>query len=259
VPLGQVADIRFSPGAPMIRSEGGYLYDQVSIDVRGRDVGSYVRDAQALVTRELNLPTGYWLRWSGQYEALQRVKARLQVVVPLTLGIIALLLYLTFGTVAETAIVMLSLPFALVGGVWIMWLLDYNLSIAVAVGFIALAGVAAETGVVMLIYLDHAWQDATRDGRRPSLSDLVAAIEHGAVNRVRPKLMTVLAIMLGLVPALWSHGAGASVMKRIAAPMVGGMVTSSILTLIVIPVIYYLWRRGHVEVAAATNNVLEGR
>jgi copper/silver efflux system protein len=247
VPLGQVADIRFSPGPPMIRSEGGYLYDQVSIDVRGRDVGSYVRDAQGVVAREVKLPTGYWLRWSGQYEAIQRVKARLQVVVPLTLGIIALLLYLTFGTVAEAAIVMLSLPFALVGGVWIMWVLGYNLSIAVAVGFIALAGVAAETGVVMLIYLDHAWRDATRDGKRPTLAELVAAIEHGAVNRVRPKLMTVLAIMLGLVPALWSHGAGASVMKRIAAPMVGGMVTSTVLTLVVIPVLYYLWRRRGLE------------
>jgi len=141
---GRWRNIQFSPGPPMIRSEGGYLYDQVSIDVRGRDVGSYVRDAQGVVAREVKLPTGYWLRWSGQYEAIQRVKARLQVVVPLTLGIIALLLYLTFGTVAEMAIVMLSLPFALVGGVWIMWLLDYNLSIAVAVGFIALAGVAAE-------------------------------------------------------------------------------------------------------------------
>src|SRR5207247_62060 len=238
-----LGDIRFSPGPPMIRSEGGYLYDQVSIDVRGRDVGSYVRDAQGVVAREVKLPTGYWLRWSGQYEAIQRVKARLQVVVPLTLGIIALLLYLTFGTVAETAIVMLSLPFALVGGVWIMWLLDYNLSIAVAVGFIALAGVAAETGVVMLIYLDHAWKEKCVVRSAWSITDLVAAVEHGAVNRVRPKLMTVLAIMLGLVPALWSHGAGASVMKRIAAPMVGGMVTSTILTLIVIPVIYYLWRR----------------
>src|SRR3989454_5361659 len=216
----------------MIRSEGGYLYDQVSIDVRGRDVGSYVRDARAVVAREVKLPTGYWLRWSGQYEAIQRVKARLHVVVPLTLGIIALLLYLTFGTVAETAIVMLSLPFALVGGVWIMWLLDYNLSIAVAVGFIALAGVAAETGVVMIIYLDHAWEAVTQGGRRPTLTELVGAIEHGAVNSVRPKLLSVLAFMLGLVPALWSHGAGASVMKRIAAPMVGGMVTSTILTLI---------------------------
>src|SRR5438876_293428 len=235
------------PGSASVYAErsfgGRYLYDQVSIDVRGRDVGSYVRDAQAVVAREVKLPTGYWLRWSGQYEAIQRVKARLQVVVPLTLGIIALLLYLTFGTVAETAIVMLSLPFALVGGVWITWLLDYNLSIAVAVGFIALACVAAETGGVMLIYLDHAWQDAAKARSRPTLGELVAAIEHGAVNRVRPKLMTVLAIMLGLVPALWSHGAGASVMKRIAAPMVGGMVTSTILTLIVIPVIYYLWRR----------------
>src|SRR5438309_1038270 len=197
-------------------------------------------DADALA--RYGLTTGYWLRWSGQYEAIQRVKARLQVVVPLTLAIIALLLYLTFGTVAETAIVMLSLPFALVGGVWIMWLLDYNLSIAVAVGFIALAGVAAETGVVMLIYLDHAWQDAAKARPRPTLGELVAAIEHGAVNRVRPKLMTVLAIMLGLVPALWSHGAGASVMKRIAAPMVGGMVTSTALTLVVIPAIYFLWR-----------------
>jgi Cu(I)/Ag(I) efflux system membrane protein CusA/SilA len=250
IPLEQVADIRFSPGPPMIRSEDGYLYDQVSIDVRGRDVGSYVQEARALVEREVDVPAGYRLSWSGQYEAIQRVEARLKIVVPLTLAIIALLLYLTFGTFAETAIVMLSLPFALVGGVWIMWLLDYNLSVAVAVGFIALAGVAAETGVVMLIYLDHAWKEASAGGRRPVLSELVAAIEHGAVNRVRPKLMTVLAIMLGLVPALWSHGAGASVMKRIAAPMVGGMVTSTVLTLIVIPVIYYLWRRRTLDAPA---------
>ncbi|HYU08892.1 MAG TPA: CusA/CzcA family heavy metal efflux RND transporter [Gemmatimonadales bacterium] len=249
VPLGQVASISFSPGAAMIRSEGGYLYDQVSIDVRGRDVGSYVGAARALVDRAVNLPKGYWLRWSGQYEALARVKARLQVVVPLTLAIIALLLYLTFGTVAETAIVMLSLPFALVGGVWIMWLLGYNVSIAVAVGFIALAGVAAETGVVMLVYLDHAWKERdARSGMRDA--SLVAAIEHGAVNRVRPKLMTVLAIMLGLVPVLWSHGPGADVMKRIAAPMVGGMVTSTVLTLVVIPVLYYLWRGRGLSKAA---------
>jgi len=247
VPLGQVASISFSAGAAMIRSEGGYLYDQVSIDVRGRDVGGYVTEARALVDRAVNVPAGYWLRWSGQYEALARVKARLQVVVPLTLAIIALLLYLTFGTVAETAIVMLSLPFALVGGVWIMWLLGYNLSIAVAVGFIALAGVAAETGVVMLIYLDHAWKE--RDaGSGMRDATLISAIEEGAVNRVRPKLMTVLAIMLGLVPALWSHGSGADVMKRIAAPMVGGMVTSTVLTLVVIPVLYYLWRRRGLSV-----------
>jgi copper/silver efflux system protein len=175
------------------------------------------------------------------------VKARLQVVVPLTLAVIALLLYLNFGTVTETAIVMLSLPFALVGGVWAMWLLHYNLSIAVAVGFIALAGVAAETGVVMLLYLDQAWEAVNRDGSKPTLSELVGAIEHGAVNRLRPKLMTVAAIMLGLLPALWSHGTGAEVMQRIAAPMIGGMVTSTVLTLIVIPVLYYLWRRRGLE------------
>ncbi len=243
VPLTQVADIEFAPGPATIRSENGYLNDLVSIDVRGRDVGGYVAEANEVVAREVNIPAGYRLEWSGQYEALHRVKARLEVVVPLTIGVIALLLYLTFGTVAEMLIVMLSLPFALVGGVWIMWLLDYNLSTAVAVGFIALAGVAAETGVVMLLYLDHAWEDITRGGRRPTRGDLVRAIEYGAVNRLRPKLMTVAAIMLGLLPALWSHGTGAEVMQRIAAPMVGGMVTSTILTLIVIPAVYYLWRR----------------
>jgi Cu(I)/Ag(I) efflux system membrane protein CusA/SilA len=247
VPLAQVADIDFAPGAPMIRSENGYLNDLVSIDVRGRDVGGYVAEAKEIVAREVKIPTGYRLEWSGQYEALERVKARLQVVVPLTLAVIALLLYLNFGSVTETAIVMLSLPFALVGGVWAMWLLHYNLSIAVAVGFIALAGVAAETGVVMLLYLDQAWKAVTRDGRRPTRAELVGAIEYGAVNRLRPKLMTVAAIMLGLLPALWSHGTGAEVMQRIAAPMIGGMVTSTILTLVVIPVLYYLWRRRGLE------------
>jgi copper/silver efflux system protein len=247
IPLAQVADIGFAPGAPMIRSENGYLDDLVSIDVRGRDVGGYVAEAKAVVASQVNIPPGYRLQWSGQYEALQRVKARLQAVVPLTLAVIALLLYLNFGTVVETAIVMLSLPFALVGGVWAMWLLDYNLSIAVAVGFIALAGVAAETGVVMLLYLDHAWEDITRDGRRPTRAELVGAIEHGAVNRLRPKLMTVAAIMLGLLPALWSHGTGAEVMQRIAAPMIGGMVTSTVLTLVVIPSLYFLWRRRGLE------------
>ncbi|MGH7510011.1 MAG: efflux RND transporter permease subunit [Gemmatimonadales bacterium] len=248
VPLAQVADIEFASGPAMIRSENGYLNDLVSIEVRGRDVGSYVAEAKQVVAGEVNIPAGYRLEWSGQYEALQRVKARLQVVVPLTLAVIALLLYLTFGTVAEMLIVMLTLPFALVGGVWTMWLLDYDLSIAVAVGFIALAGVAAETGVVMLLYLDHAWDDITRDGRRPTRADLVGAIEYGAVNRLRPKLMTVAAIMLGLLPALWSHGTGAEVMQRIAAPMVGGMITSTILTLVVIPAVYFIWRQRGLEV-----------
>lgn len=250
VPLSQVAEITFAPGPAMVRSENGYLNDIVSIDVRGRDVGGYVAEASQVVAREVNIPAGYRLEWSGQYEAIERVKHRLEVVVPLTLVSIALLLYLTFGTITQTAMVMLSLPFALVGGVWAMWLLDYNLSVAVAVGFIALAGVAAETGVVMLLYLDHAWDDITRDGRRPTVGELVGAIEYGAVNRLRPKLMTVAAIMLGLLPALWAHGTGAEVMQRIAAPMVGGMITSTVLTLVVIPVLYFLWRRRGLEGSA---------
>ena len=242
IPLAQVADIGFAPGAPMIRSENGSLNDLVSIDVRGRDIGGYIAEARRIVADRVQIPPGYRLEWSGQYEAIERVKSRLQVVVPITIAVIALLLYLTFGSLVEAGIVMLSLPFALIGGVWIMWLLDFNLSVAAAVGFIALAGVAAETGVVMVLYLDHAWEDLTRDGHRPTLPELVAAIEAGAVNRLRPKLMTVSAIMLGLLPALWSHGTGAEVMRRIAAPMVGGMVTSTLLTLIVIPVLYHIWR-----------------
>ncbi len=250
VPLSQVADIGFAPGPAMVRSENGYLNDIVSIDVRGRDVGGYVAEASQVVAQAVDIPAGYRLEWSGQYEAIERVKNRLEVVVPLTLVSIALLLFLTFGTITEMAMVMLSLPFALVGGVWAMWLLDYNLSVAVAVGFIALAGVAAETGVVMLLYLDHAWEDITRDGRRPTVGELVGAIEHGAVNRLRPKLMTVAAIMLGLLPALWAQGTGAEVMQRIAAPMIGGMITSTVLTLVVLPVLYFLWRRRGLEGSA---------
>ncbi len=245
VPLTELTHVAFRRGAPMIKSENGQLVGTVFIDVRGRDVGSYVREAREIVERQVSLPPGYRLQWSGQYEAIERVKGRLAVVVPLTLAIIALLLYFNFRNLVEVSIVMLSLPFALVGGVWLMWLLGYNLSVAVAVGFIALAGVSAQTAIVMLLYLGHAWDAATR---RPSvdLSQLVDAIEHGAVTRVRPKLMTVVAIMGGLLPIMWSHGTGASVMQRIAAPMIGGMVTSTILTLVVIPVLYYLWRRREV-------------
>jgi Cu(I)/Ag(I) efflux system membrane protein CusA/SilA len=244
VPLAQVADIAFTPGPPMIRSENGYLNDLVSIDVRRRDVGGYVAEAKQVVAREVNIPAGYRLEWSGQYEAIQRVKARLQVVVPLTIGVIALLLYLTFGSVVEMLIVMLSLPFALVGGVWAMWLLGYNLSVAVAVGFIALSGVAAEIGVVMLVYLDRAWQERLTLGEGEPVE---ATIERGAVLRVRPILMTATAIALGLVPILWSHGTGAEVMQRIAAPMVGGMITATMLTLVVIPAVYFIWRRRGLE------------
>jgi Cu(I)/Ag(I) efflux system membrane protein CusA/SilA len=244
VPLAQVADIEFTPGPPMIRSENGYLNDLVSIEVRGRDVGSYVAEAKHVVARQVNIPAGYRLEWSGQYEAIQRVKARLQVVVPLTIGVIALLLYLTFGSVVEMLIVMLSLPFALVGGVWAMWLLGYNLSVAVAVGFIALSGVAAEIGVVMLVYLDRAWHERLTLGQDEPVE---ATIERGAVLRVRPILMTASAIALGLVPILWSHGTGAEVMQRIAAPMVGGMITATMLTLVVIPAVYSIWRRRGLE------------
>ncbi|MGH7658119.1 MAG: efflux RND transporter permease subunit, partial [Gemmatimonadales bacterium] len=190
------------------------------------------------------------LVWSGQFEAMQRAGEKLRVVVPITLAIIFLLLYLQFGSVAESAIIMLSLPFALVGGVWLMWLLEYNLSVAVAIGFIALAGVAAETGVVMLLYLDQAYDMRRRTGKLRGRIDVDAAVEQGAVGRVRPKIMTVTAIMAGLLPILWSYGTGADVMKRIAAPMVGGMVSSTVLTLVVIPAIYSLWKEREVARAA---------
>ncbi len=226
----------------MIKSENGQLVGTVFIDVRNRDVGGYVAEARELVENSITLPPGYRLQWSGQYEAMQRVARRLYVAVPLTLAIIALLLYFNFGNLVEVGIVMLSLPFALVGGVWLLWLLDYNLSVAVAVGFIGLAGLATQTGMIMLLYLDQAWHAAVARGP-VTLAGLVDAIEHGAVARVRPKLMTVVAIMAGLMPLMWAHGTGASVMQRIAAPMVGGMLTSTVLTLVVIPALYYLWRR----------------
>src|SRR6185369_11433760 len=202
----------------------------------------------------------YYVMWSGQYEYLERATARLKIVVPVTLLIIFLLLYLNFRSITETMIVMLSLPFALVGGLWLMWWLGFNLSVAVAVGFIALAGVAAETGVVMLIYLDVALKELqaerAREGRAFTREDLYAAIMTGAVERVRPKMMTVTAIMAGLLPIMWSHGTGAEVMQRIAVPMIGGMVSSTVLTLVVIPSIYALvkgWSLGRVPRAAAQN------
>jgi Cu(I)/Ag(I) efflux system membrane protein CusA/SilA len=251
VALGQLARIDVVQGSTLIKSEDAYLNNVVYVDVRDRDIGSYVEDAKALLEERLALPAGYRLVWSGQFEAMERAGQKLRVVVPITLAIIVLLLYFQFGSVTESAIVMLSLPFALVGGVWLMWLLDYNLSVAVAIGFIALAGVAAETGVVMLLYLDQAYEERRRTGRLRDRADVDAAVEHGAVERVRPKLMTVTAIMAGLVPILWSHGTGADVMKRIAAPMVGGMVSSTILTLVVIPAIYSLWKEREVARAAA--------
>ena len=242
VALGELARIAVVKGPTLIKSEDAYLNNIVYVDVLGRDVGSYVGDAKRLLEQKLNLPAGYRLEWSGQFEALQRAAKKLRVVVPITLAIIFLLLFFNFRSVTESAIVMLSLPFALVGGVWLMWILDYNMSVAVAIGFIALAGVAAETGVVMLLYLDQAYHARREAALLRDRADIDDAVRDGAVLRLRPLLMTVTAIIGGLVPILWSQGTGADVMKRIAAPMVGGMVTSTLLTLVVIPAIYSLWR-----------------
>jgi copper/silver efflux system protein len=242
VPLGEVAKVSLAQGPSSIRTENAQLATYIYVDVRDRDIGSYVADAQKAVASEVQFPAGYYATWSGQFEYLERAKARLKIVVPVTLLVIFLLLFLNFRRITETLIVMLSVPFALVGGFWLMWWLGFNLSVAVAVGFIALAGVAAETGVVMLIYLDSALtelkQKREREGRPFSRDDLHAAIMSGAVERVRPKMMTVAAIMAGLLPIMWTHGTGAEVMQRIAVPMIGGMVSSTVLTLIVIPAIY---------------------
>nr|MBA2627976.1 efflux RND transporter permease subunit [Gemmatimonadales bacterium] len=244
IPLSEVAQIGVARGPTLVKSENAQLMTIVYADIRGRDVGGYVRDAQALIRRELRMPVGYRIEWSGQYEAMQRAEQRLRIVVPLTLLVIFFLLYAQFGSVAESALVMLSLPFALVGGVWLMWLFGYNMSVAAGIGFIALAGVAAETGVVMLLYLDTAYAEVRRAAApgKPGRADVDAAVMRGAVDRVRPKMMTVVAIIAGLLPILWSHGTGADVMKRIAVPMVGGMITSTVLTLAVIPAVYSLWK-----------------
>ena len=242
VPLGQVASVRLTQGPANIRTENARLAVYVFVDFRDRDIGSFVRDAKQAMAEQVHLPPGYSVAWSGQFEYLERAEKRLQLVVPLTLAVIFLLLYLNFRRVGETLIVMLSLPFALIGGLWLVWALGYNLSVAVVVGFIALAGVAAETGVVMLIYLDHALKELqaqrAAEGKPFTREDLYAAIMTGAVERVRPKMMTVAAIMAGLLPIMWNHGTGAEVMQRIAVPMIGGMVSSTVLTLIVIPSIY---------------------
>jgi copper/silver efflux system protein len=242
VPLTQLAGIRVTTGPPVIKSEGGELVGYVYVDVANRDLGGYVRDAMRVVQQKVAMPPGYHLVWSGQYEFMQRARQRLMYIVPLTLLIILVLLYSNFKSVAKTLIVMLSVPFSLVGGIWLIYLLGYNTSVAVWVGFIALAGVSAEIGVVMLVYLDEAYEDRLATGRMNTEEDLREAIFEGAVMRLRPVAMTATAIMAGLLPILWSSGTGADVMKRIAAPMVGGMVTSTILTLIVIPVIYRMWR-----------------
>jgi copper/silver efflux system protein len=249
IPIGQLARIEVAKGAPGIRTENALLSAYIYVDIRERDIGGYVAEARKAVNQQVKFPPGYYATWSGQFEAMERAIEKMKIVVPVTLLIIFLLLYLNFKRLTETLIVMLSVPFALVGGVWLMWLLGYNMSVAVAVGFIALAGVAAETGVVMLIYLDHAWEEVKArchaSGETPTAADLYAAVMEGAVERVRPKMMTVVAIMAGLLPILWGTGTGSEVMSRIAAPMVGGMISSTVLTLAVIPALYALvkqWR-----------------
>ncbi|MBY5702214.1 efflux RND transporter permease subunit [Rhizobium leguminosarum] len=261
VPLGEVADVRLTRGATTIRTENGQLAVYIYVDIANRDLGGYVAEAQQAVAKSVKMPPGYSVAWSGQFEYLERAKARLAVVVPLTLALIFLLLYLNFKTLTETMIVMLSLPFALVGGIWLMWWLGFNASVAVAVGFIALAGVAAETGVIMLIYLDHALKEqreaCEKERRAFSKLDLNRAIMVGAVERVRPKMMTVVAIMAGLVPILWRTGTGSEIMQRIAVPMIGGMVSSTLLTLIVIPAVYGLvkgWRLPATSESAAAGD-----
>ena len=260
VPLGELAQIEVKKGAPSIRTENAMLAAYIYVDTRESDLGRYVKAAQDAVAERVQFPPGYYVTWSGQYEYMQRAAEKMRVVIPVTLALIFLLLYLNFRRVTESLIVMLSVPFALVGGIWLMWMLDYNVSVAVIVGFIALAGVAAETGVIMLIYLDHALEaraaQRQAEGRSLDARDLRDAIIEGAVDRVRPKMMTVVAIMAGLLPIMWSTGTGSEVMRRIAAPMVGGMVSSTVLTLVVIPALYSLIKERQLARKASASTAL---
>jgi Cu(I)/Ag(I) efflux system membrane protein CusA/SilA len=247
IPLGDVARISIVDGPPMLRSENARLNGWTYVDITGRDLGSYVEEAQRVVAKQLQLPPGYSISWSGSYEYMQRAKERLELVVPVTLVIILLLLYLSFGRIGEALLIMGTLPFALVGGLWLLYWLEYNLSVAVMVGFIALAGVAAETGVVMLVYLDQALvkrqRTADAETRAVTPSELREAMVEGALLRVRPKIMTVSAIIAGLLPIMFGSGTGSEVMRRIATPMVGGMVSATMLTLVVIPAAFLLWKQ----------------
>ncbi|HLE63767.1 MAG TPA: efflux RND transporter permease subunit, partial [Pyrinomonadaceae bacterium] len=249
VPLGQIADIKMVSGPAMIRDENGRLsgYVYVDIDTSKRDIGGYVAEAKKLLRDKVQLPTGYQLIWSGQFENMERVKQRLMLVVPITLFVIFLLLYFNTRSIAKTMIILLAVPFSAVGAIWFLYFLGYNMSIAVWVGLIALLGVDAETGMFMLLYLDLSFHERQAQGRMRNWNDLKEAILHGAVKRLRPKVMTVAVMFMGLVPIMWSNGAGADVMKRIAAPMVGGIFTSFILELVVYPAIYAIWK-WHFEV-----------
>jgi copper/silver efflux system protein len=242
IPLGQVADIRMRSGPGMIRDENGRVSGYVYVDVSGRDIGSYVEDAKKAVMQNVKMPAGYQLVWSGQYEFMQRVRERLKIVIPITLFIVFLLLYLNTGSIVKTLIILLAVPFSAIGAIWLLFLLGYNMSIAVWVGLIALLGVDAETAVFMLLYLDIAYHDAQKKGQMRSWDDLREAIVQGAVKRLRPKIMTVACMLFALLPILWSVGSGADVMKRIAAPLVGGILISFLMELVVYPPIFAIWK-----------------
>jgi len=244
--LGDVAEIRINDGPPMLRSENARLSGWVYVDIRGRDMNSAVRDMQQAVAKELKLQPGYSVSWSGQFEYLERASAKLKIVVPATLLVIFILLYLTFKRFDEAVLIMATLPFALAGGIWLLWILGHHISVASAIGFIALAGVAAEFGVIMLLYLKHAWEARLAAGKS-SEADLLDAIREGAVQRVRPKAMTVAVIIAGLVPIMIAHGTGSEIMQRIAAPMVGGMLSAPLLSMFVVPVVYMLIRRRELQ------------
>jgi Cu(I)/Ag(I) efflux system membrane protein CusA/SilA len=243
IPLGQLADLRLVNGPAMIRDENGFLAGYVYVDVAGRDIGRYVEEAKDVVRERLNPPPGYVIQWSGQYENMMRVQERLELVVPGVLFLIFLLLYANTRSVFKSMVVLLAVPFSAVGAIWLFHLLDYNVSIAAWVGMIALLGLDAETGVFMLLFLDLSYHRYRDSGQIQRKRDLDEAIIHGAVRRVRPKMMTVAAAFMGLLPIMWATSAGADVMKRIAAPMLGGLVTSFLLELLVYPAIYKLWKR----------------
>jgi Cu(I)/Ag(I) efflux system membrane protein CusA/SilA len=259
VPMAQLADVRMLSGPGMIRDENGRLSGYVYVDVTGRDIGGYVEDAKRTVAEKVKVPPGYQLVWSGQYEFMLRVEERLKLVVPITLFIVFLLLYFNTQSLTETVIILLAVPFSAVGAIWFLYFLGYNMSIAVWVGLIALLGVDAETAVFMLLYLNLAYHEALQKGQMRSWDDLRESIVNGAVKRLRPKVMTVACMFFGLVPIMWSTGSGADVMKRIAAPMIGGIFTSFILELIVYPPIFEIWKwYGEVKPELRKAGLLEG-
>ena len=255
IPISLVADINYRTGPPSIRNENGQLVGFVLVDPAASDIDGYVRAASKRIAERVRFPAGYHIDWAGQFQYIKQAEERLKIVVPLTLLIIFMLIYFNTRSVMKTAIVLLAVPFSLIGAFWLLWLLGYHMSVAVWVGLLALAGLDAETGVVMLLYLDHAWEKFRSEGRMKSIVDLRAAIHEGAVQRLRPKIMTACAILFGLLPIMWSPitQTGADVMKRIATPMIGGIITSALLELLIYPIIYLSWRRRELPAEAAFN------